>query len=101
MATKSRSRSRNGKKLTLPLAIVGGFMPLTINTIRTPGGWDRKLWMATQAITGYDTDAGKFWFPNLYKGAVPIGVGFLIHAIANKLGINRALSRSGIPLIRV
>lgn len=100
---RSRFKVRhNGKrKLTIPVSIVGGFAPLAINTMRTSGGWDRKLWMLTQATTGYDTDTQKFWLPNLNKGLTWIVVGGLIHTLANRLGINRALSSAGIPLVRV
>lgn len=93
--------SRRNGKFTLPVAVIAGFGPLTVNTLRTPGGWDRKLWMFTQAMTGYDTDTQQFWWPNMKKGAIPIMMGALVHWVAGKVGINRALSRSGIPVLRV
>ncbi len=89
------------RKMTLPLAVVGGFAPLAVNTMRTPGGIDRKLWMFTQATTGFDTDTGKWWAPNLNKGTTWILVGTGIHMLANRFGINRAIARSGIPLVRI
>jgi len=98
---KKNGKTKSKKSFTIPLAVVGGFMPLAVGTLQTAGGWDRKLWYATQAITGYDTDTRKFWFPNLYKGAMPILVGFLVHMVASKVGVNKAIARAGIPLIRV
>lgn len=99
---------RNGKRkgrrnggLTLPVAVIAGFAPLAVNVINTPGGLEPKAWMLTQALTGYDTRAQRFWFPNLMKGAIPIILGIIGHKVANKLGVNSALSRAGIPFIRV
>lgn len=99
-----RSRSRKGsyhrsRKVTIPLAVVGGFAPLVVNTWRTPGGLDRKVWMVTQAMTGYDTDAHSWWAPNLNKGMTWILLGALIHMLANRFGINRSLS--SMPFIRI
>lgn len=96
--TKVKSRRRNGG-MKIPVAVIGGFAPLVMNTWSTAGGMDRKLWMVTQALTGYDTDAKKFWLPNLNKGMTWILLGALVHMVANRLGINRALS--SVPLLRI
>jgi hypothetical protein len=99
--TKKRSSKRNG--FTLPLAIVAGFMPLATNVISVSSqGWEPMSWMATQAITGYDTRTKKWWSGNLMKGTVPIILGMLAHKIiGGKLGVNRSLAAAGIPFIRL
>lgn len=102
---KSKARRRNGRGnggFTLPLAVVAGFAPLAIGTMQTAGGWDRKLWYMTQALTGYDTDTKRFWMQNLNKGLLPIAIGFLAHWIlGQKMGMNRMLKNSGIPIVRI
>ena len=91
--------------MTLPLAVVGGFVPILSVTY---DGWKQgglrvagRQFMTT--LTGFDpenTTAG--WQPReLRRGAMPIVVGFLVHMIAGKLGINRALGRAGIPFVRI
>lgn len=99
---KNRKRNGNGKrKVTIPLSVAAGFVPLVMGTFKTQGGWDRKLWYATQAMTGYDTDTRAWWAPNLMKGFVPILAGMGVHMLMNRVGINRAISRMGIPIIRL
>ena len=99
----ARSKKHHSKKgFTLPLAVVAGFAPLAINTYNVSGGGPARMgWMVTQAITGYDTDTRKFWMGNLNKGLIPIAIGVIVHKIAGKLGINRAIAGAGIPFIRV
>jgi len=97
----SYQRKRSKAKFTLPIAMVAGFGPLVVNTMNTPGGLEPKGWMLTQALTGFDTRTQKWWFPNMYKGAVPILAGVAVHKVANMLGINRMLASAGIPIIRV
>lgn len=101
MATKKGKRRGNGG-IKLPLAVVAGFAPLAMNVYSVSGqGVQRMMWMGTQALTGYDTDAHKWWAPNLNKGATPILIGMFIHKLASRLGINRALGSMGIPVVRI
>lgn len=99
----SRSvRRHRRKQFTIPIAVVGGFAPLALGAFgRVNEGPARVMNYVTQAMTGYDTDTGKFWYPNMWKGMFPILLGLGVHMIASKMGINRALSRSGIPFLRV
>lgn len=101
MAKRRGKRNGGKRKMTIPLSVAAGFVPLVMGTVKTPGGWDRKLWFATQAMTGYDTDARGWWAPNLMKGMVPILAGMGVHLVMNRIGINRAIARMGIPLIRI
>lgn len=111
MATKEIIRYRNPPKpkkshrragFRLPLAVVAGFTPLAMNIYSVSGqGLQRMGWMATQALTGYDTDVKRWWAPNLNKGLTPIMLGLIVHKIAGRLGINRALGSMGVPLVRI
>lgn len=101
MAKSKKFHRRNGG-VKIPVAVLAGFAPLALNVYNVSGGGiGRMLWMATQAMTGYDTDTKKWWAPNLMKGLVPILMGITVHKIAGRLGINRALGQAGIPMLRV
>lgn len=99
---KNKKFHKRGNGIRVPLAVVAGFAPLATNVYNVSGGGiPRMLWMGTQAITGYDTDTGKWWGPNLMKGTVPIMLGIMVHKIAGRLGVNRAIGSAGIPFIRI
>lgn len=99
---RNRKKFRRGNSFKIPLAVVAGFGPLASNLYAvSSGGPQRMLWMGTQAITGYDTDTGVWWAPNMMKGTIPILLGIAVHKIAGRLGINRAIGAAGIPLIRI
>lgn len=101
MARNRKSHRRAGG-LKLPVAVIAGFTPLAVNVASVSGqGFGRMGWMATQAMTGYDTDTQKFWMPNMWKGLFPIMLGIGIHKVASALGVNRALGSAGVPLLRV
>lgn len=91
-------RRRPGAKI--PLAIVAGFVPLGA------GIWARKASPTTLgqyvlgSLTGYVPGQG-FSTQYMAEGAMPILAGFATHWIAGRLGINRALGRAGVPLIRI
>lgn len=53
-------------------------------------------------MTGYRPDLQDKWrIQRLAEGAMPLLVGMMIHKVAGRLGVNRALGRAGIPIIRV
>lgn len=88
------------KKMTIPLGVVAGFVPLGV------GIWNRKSQPGQIApyvlgsLTGYVPGQG-FSTQYMAEGAIPIAAGFITHYLASRLGINRALGRAGIPLIRI
>lgn len=99
---KSKKHSRRSNGFKLPVAVVAGFTPLAVNVASVSGeGFGRMGWMATQAMTGYDTDTQKFWMPNMWKGLFPIILGVAVHKVASGLGLNRALSAAGVPILRI
>lgn len=105
MAKHKKHHGRGGFKL--PLAVVGGFMPLVGGTLRT---WQNAGWSGdggagvflTAYGTGWDPVHGKFSFSNLSKGLGPVVLGILVHKIVGgTLGVNRLLGKMGIPIIRI
>ena len=114
MATKvitryrARPKAKHHKKagITIPVAALAGFAPLGF------GLWNAgKRAMAgdtagaTQEMvirtTGYNTDDKEFHGDVFLQTYGPILAGILVHQLASKLGVNRALAKAGVPFLRV
>jgi hypothetical protein len=52
-------------------------------------------------LAGYNTWDGTYSTTRMIKGWTPIVAGFLVHKLASKFGINRAIAGAGIPFIRI
>jgi hypothetical protein len=101
--TKSRRRARPG--FTLPLAALAGFTPMVMELpaeIKAKGLISGVAQTLSTNLVGYNPwhktwnvgyAASHCWFPVL--------AGILVHKMAGKLGINRALARAGVPIIRI
>ena len=115
MATKAITRrrpralairrvGRRAKHMTLPLAIVGGFIPMgqDIFGAYKVGGLSAALGHVSLCTTGYDPADGK-WKPMFAAQKLygPLMLGVLVHKLATRLGVNRALGKAGIPFLRV
>ncbi len=110
---KKRARRRNyfrrgksyRKRFTLPLAVVGGFIPILSTSYVgfKQGGLGMAGRQFVTTLTGFDPEnSAAGWQPKeMRRGALPILVGYVAHMIASKLGINRALGRAGIPFVRI
>lgn len=95
MAKKKRSSSR---KMTIPLAFAA---PVVMRGIDT--GKDLlagRTADATYVLTGVNSE-GKFDAGRIAATYAPIVGGFIIHKVANRLGVNRALAAMKIPFLRV
>ena len=101
MAKRKRSRRRGGFKL--PIAIVAGFLPGITRTvtITQQQGFQAGSYEAARIYTGYDPSSGSWNAGYMWFGLFPMFIGFLIHKGASALGLNRALGRARIPLIRI
>lgn len=90
--------------MTLPLAVIGGLVPMGVDVLGAyrVGGVQTALEHVSLCTTGYDPSDGKmkldFAFKKLYG---PLLAGFLVHKVAGKLGVNRALAKAGVPILRV
>jgi hypothetical protein len=102
-------RSSGRKQFTLPLAVVAGFVPLAYTTYKHyqwngMGGPEGAGDLFVRSLTGFspNTAYGKVWeFKRLNWGLMPILGGLLVHKIAGRLGVNRAIAGAGIPIIRL
>ena len=101
MARAKRRRSKGG--FTVPVAVVAGFAPLgalVVNGFRT-GGIDYGLKELSTYTTGYIPQENRWSFAHLARGMGPVLAGVMVHKLAGKLGINRALGRAGVPFLRI
>jgi len=101
---KARKHKRAG--MTIPLAVVAGFAPLAMGEL---GAVKRALsgdtaGAAQQAViyaTGYNTDTKAFHWPTFVGSYGPILAGMVVHKLAGRLGVNRAIAKAGVPFIRI
>lgn len=107
MASKSKAKStrrRNNNGIKLPIAAIAGFMPGIIGPInfwKDQGSQAAAREMA-RIWTGFDYTDGSWDWGRMKWGLLPAIIGGIVHVfVGGKLGINRALSRAGIPLIRI
>jgi len=96
---KSKRRSRK-PKMTIPVAVIAGFAPLAINTTSWVRdlGWQVGFGQAASTLTGYNYATGTWNWANLRFGAIPILAGIVLHKLAGRLGVNRQLARTGLPI---
>lgn len=99
---EKKHRRHGRRKFTLPVAAVAGFIPLASDVYYNTkaGGLAEGVKWIKFDLLGIDGN-GHFNAGGLSRGLFPILGGFAIHGLANKFGINRALGRMGIPIIRI
>jgi len=105
MAKSKSKRAHRKQGFTIPIAVVAGFAPLAIyglNDYKTGGIASLGDGLARR-LTGFGTPgSGGTWEPkHLASGLVPIVGGLFVHKLASRLGVNRALSQAGVPILRV
>ena len=95
-----RHTRRNG--FIIPVAIVAGLAPGVIKTVNGfQAGMNTGMSVAAGIWTGYDSVNARFDYRLLWHGAFPLLIGVMVHAIASRLGVNRAIARAGIPILRI
>lgn len=98
-----RVRGRSKSSINLPLAVLAGFVPTAAFAIQVgrEQGIEGGLKAAAMRLTGYNAWVGNFYWQELAKGWGPILAGAIVHKVANRLGVNRALGAARIPFIRI
>ena len=106
----SRRKKRYSRKMTIPLAAVGGALAGVIITppgastnpldLLMKGKWDLGLKHMLWNYTGYNP-YNDTWNIMDARGLHVALAGILAHKVASLLGINRVLGRSRVPLIRI
>jgi len=101
MAKKGKRRKA---QMTMPLAVVAGFVPPGMIMYRESQGGrgiEGGALAASRIFLGYDSINARWDFSQLQYGFGPILMGFGIHKVAQMVGINRALAAAKIPFIRI
>ena len=107
----AKKKSRRIRSFTIPLAPVIGisaglFTPAKghssgpINQLMA-GNWEDAFRQLAKNYTGVDISTGKWDFEALQRGLLPLIIGIATHKLASYLGVNRALGRARVPLIRI
>lgn len=101
--TKSKRRSKAG--FTVPVAVLAGFAPMLSYAYRVgfkQGGIEGFANQVVYTTTGYDPYSKNWSMNGLKIGLLPIAAGVLVHKyIGGSLGVNRALSKAGVPFLRL
>lgn len=99
-----RARTRRMNKTTLPIAAIGGFLPMTVDAINGfyTGGFTDFSRSLVAKTTGYDFGSQAWKWEHIRTGLFPIIMGLIVHKyIGGRLGINRTLASAGVPLLRL
>lgn len=110
-APRRRSVSRFGRrvtrrrsKTTIPLALLAGFIPAAMDIYNNRGmGYVKSSMHTIAGLVGYDTVTNKYkgWSQASAAGAGGIIAGVAVHVVASKVGVNRMIARTRIPLLRI
>lgn len=100
---RPKKKSRRRAKTVLPLAVVGGLAAGVAEPLQyaASGRFTDGMRQLSKNYSGYDP-IGKYWsVKDLKAGLIPLMIGVMIHKVAGKMGVNRAIARSGIPFVRI
>lgn len=101
-AVAKKSRHRSGRRFTLPVAVLAGAAVGAGNVIGAlPHGPQFTLNKLAVIYLGLDPGTGNFNWRWMWHGTLPLVFGVGVHMIASRLGVNRLLARSGIPILRL
>lgn len=95
------SRPRGKKQFTIPLAVVAGFTPAAMTLWNNKQNATALGVEAGRIFLGWDYWAARWDWQFMKWGTIPIIAGVLVHKVANRLGINRLIASTGIPVIRL
>lgn len=89
--------------MTVPIAPIAGLAAgLAGPTQRAINGdFSGAIKEITYNYTGFNVDSGQFDPGGLWRGLAPLLAGYMVHWTASKIGINRALGRARVPIVRV
>jgi hypothetical protein len=96
---KRRSTTRKSG-FKIPLGIVAGFVPgvAWAGEAVQAGNWNGAMERVTLAYTGIRPNPFTFTTGYLGKGLYPLLFGVMAHTLADRFGINKAISKLGLPV---
>jgi len=99
MARRYRKKGRRSSKMSIPVSIA---LPLAAMAWR---GYKQistgDLGGLSRDFTGFDVTNNTMNLSNLVPTYGPLLAGAMVHKVAGMTGVNRAIGRAKIPLIRV
>ena len=101
---KEKPKHHRSKGMTIPLAVVAGMMPTAAYAMACykNGGLGAAGDGLIESFTGYSPAVRQWHGERFMAGTGMMVLGVLVHKIVGgQLGINRALSRAGVPFLRV
>lgn len=103
MAKKKANPRRRRNGITVPIAVVAGFIPGFYNVAEHTRlyGWRGGIKEMGRIYMAFDHTTGNWDWDWLKYGTIPILIGLLAHNLIGRgLGLNRALARARLPVIR-
>lgn len=96
---KKKSRRRSRGLGIPPVSIIAGVLPGVANVLGgfQAAGLRGAAQTASVIYTGYDPNTGQWNLAWMGRGTMPILIGFLVHRVASRVGINRTLASARIP----
>jgi len=98
--TKRRSSNGFGRSRKLPVAVIAGLVPgfsWSLEAIQA-GNWQGAGERLMLAYAGIKPSPFSFTTGYLGKGLYPLMFGYLVHTLATRFGVNRALGKLGLPV---
>jgi len=116
-----RRIKKRAKTLTIPIAptlgLAAGISPTLFGFQGSQGPIRGAIWhfqntgpaaglkefvrIGSMTFTGYDPEGFEPFGKYLGKGLAPILIGFAVHWLASKLGVNRMLGAAKVPILRI
>lgn len=99
MARYRKKRRSGGKAKSIPMAIVAplAFDAVLVGKTAMAGDWNG----VGKIMTGYDAQAQSFNVNELLRTYAPLGIGIVVHKVANKTGVNSYVRRASMGFLSI
>ena len=104
---KKQARHHRKAGTTVSLAMIAGLAPtaaFAYEGFKLPGdqgGIVEAAHRVSMRMTGYEWKNNTWCIGEAAKGLLPLLIGGGVHKLANRMGINRMIANSGIPILRI
>jgi hypothetical protein len=98
---RGRKHRHGSGKTTIPIAIAVPLAAVAIGTAKNLMNGQAGRDVVLEQFSGYDGQGHWVGTSAMFQVYGPIAAGFAAHYIASKVGVNRALGRAKVPMIRI
>lgn len=99
------AKKKNGKRRrrtpTVSVAVVAGLAPGASRLYDHRANLSTLSNEAGRIYLGYDSWTGNVNLQTLRYGLLPAFFGMVVHKVASRMGVNRAIASAGIPVLRL